>query len=133
MWPTCLQTVIDLQQKENLNDDAKRSQALTRAADRLTIRLTSGLMAHRASAAVRSRSVPVQEGSMRAFVRGLALLGIGGGVAALCWYESLGVDEKENADRIAAEYARRLFGKRLGRLDAAETARARRLARRHFE
>ncbi len=62
----------------------------------------------------------------------LALASILGGAGTLRWYSCLGKECREKADRLAAEYARDLFGKRLSQLTRAEANRVHALAKRDF-
>jgi hypothetical protein len=62
----------------------------------------------------------------------LALGAILGGGYTLYWYSRLSREERERADRLAADYARDLFGKTLSQLTEAEAKRVHELTRRHF-
>ena len=68
---------------------------------------------------------------MRPVIPLLALLGIVGSVGTLCWYGCLSETQKEEADRIAGEYASLMFGKALDELTSSEAAQVRSLTLRH--
>jgi hypothetical protein len=61
-----------------------------------------------------------------------ALFAILGGGATLVWYEGLSSAEQQEADRIAADYARTIFDKSMKELTSAEAARVASLTERHF-
>jgi hypothetical protein len=60
----------------------------------------------------------------------LAQMGIG--AAGLYWYKNLPSDEKEEADRAAAECARQLFGKALNQLTADQAHKVHEMVKRQF-
>ena len=54
------------------------------------------------------------------------------GVYLLAWYHDLTKDEREEADRIACEYARQLYNRRLDQLTHPEKSRINDLVKNHF-
>jgi hypothetical protein len=56
---------------------------------------------------------------------------VGGGVT-LVWYDELSKDDKERADRIAANYANQLYGKSAKELTRAQSNRVAELTKQHF-
>jgi hypothetical protein len=61
-----------------------------------------------------------------------ALFAVVGGGVTLAWYSELSKDKKEEADRIACEYAQDVFGKGLKELTKAEAQHVAMLTKRHF-
>jgi hypothetical protein len=66
------------------------------------------------------------------FVPVIALIAILGGGATLVWYDQLNKEEKEKADRIASDYARRIYHKSLEDLSEDQAKRVAALTQRHF-
>jgi hypothetical protein len=62
---------------------------------------------------------------------GWALAALGGGT--LWWYYALGEAEQLRADRLAAEYAAKLFDKAVNQLTVGEARQVHDLVRRHFD
>jgi hypothetical protein len=54
------------------------------------------------------------------------------GLYGMYWYENLTKDEKEEADRLAAEYARRLYSKGINQLTSLQLSRVQALVKGHF-
>jgi len=61
-----------------------------------------------------------------------AVFAIVGGGVTLVWYEQLSEAERQEADRIAADYARGVFDKSVKELTKAEAAHVASLTERHF-
>ena len=61
-----------------------------------------------------------------------ALFAVVGGGVTLAWYSELSKDEKEEADRIACDYAAELFGKSMKELTKEESHQVAMLTKRHF-
>jgi len=65
-------------------------------------------------------------------------VGLGSAVAAalglygLYWYDNLSRQEKEEADRMAEEYAKRLYGRGVDQLTAHQLTRVRDIVKEHF-
>jgi len=65
-------------------------------------------------------------------------IGLGSAVAAalglygLYWYDNLSREEKEEADRMAEEYAKKLYGRGLDQLTSHQLARVRELVHGRF-
>jgi hypothetical protein len=62
----------------------------------------------------------------------LALAAILGGGVTLVWYDELTKEQKEEADRIAANYARQLYGKTVKQLTKEQGNHVASLTKRHF-
>ncbi len=68
----------------------------------------------------------------------LPVIGILGSIATalglytLYWYENLSKEEKQEADALAAEYARNLYGKGLDALTSAQLRHVQELVKGHF-
>jgi hypothetical protein len=62
----------------------------------------------------------------------LALAAILGGGFTLVWYDELSKEQKEEADRIAADYAKQLYGKSMRELTRAQGNHVVALTKRHF-
>jgi hypothetical protein len=62
----------------------------------------------------------------------LALVAILGGGVTLVWYDELSKEQKEEADRIAADYAKQLYGKSVKELTRAQGNRVVSLTKGHF-
>jgi hypothetical protein len=62
----------------------------------------------------------------------LALAAILGGSVTLAWYDELSKEQKEEADRIAANYAKELYGKSMKELTKAQTNNVVSLTKGHF-
>lgn len=62
----------------------------------------------------------------------LALAAILGGGFTLVWYDELSKEQKEEADRIAAQYARQLYGKSVKELTRAQGSHVVSLTKQHF-
>lgn len=63
----------------------------------------------------------------------LAIIAILTGGATLVWYDQLSTEEKEKADRIACDYARRIYHKSLEDLSKEQANHVARLTQKHFE
>jgi hypothetical protein len=63
---------------------------------------------------------PEGEGPMLPVIPLLGLSAIFGGTVALIWYDTLSKEQKAEADRLTAQYARALFSKAVGDLTKAE-------------
>ena len=63
----------------------------------------------------------------------LAILAIVGGGTTLLWYEKLSEKQKQDADRLACDYAQQLFNKSLEELTKAEAKHVAMLTQRHFQ
>ncbi len=65
-------------------------------------------------------------------------VGLGSAVAAalglfgLYWYDNLSREEKEEADRMAEEYAKNLYGRAVDQLTASQLTRVRELVKGNF-
>lgn len=62
----------------------------------------------------------------------LALAAILGGSVTLVWYDKLSQEQKEEADRLAANYAKELYGKSMRELTQAQTSHVVALTKGHF-
>ena len=62
----------------------------------------------------------------------LALAAILGGGVTLVWYDELTKEQKEEADRIAANYAKELYGKSMKDLTKAQSTHVLGLTKGHF-
>jgi len=62
----------------------------------------------------------------------LALAAILGGGVTLAWYDKLSKEQKEEADRIAANYAQELYGKSMKELTKAQSNHVVSLTKQHF-
>jgi len=62
-----------------------------------------------------------------------ALIAILGGGATLIWYDRLSPEKQQEADRIACDYAREIFGKTMKELTKAEANQVATLTKQHFE
>jgi hypothetical protein len=62
----------------------------------------------------------------------LALAAILGGGFTLVWYDELSKEQKEEADRIAAQYAQQLYGKSVKELTRAQGSNVVALTKQHF-
>jgi hypothetical protein len=62
----------------------------------------------------------------------LALAAILGGGVTLVWYDELTKEQKEEADRIAANYSRQLYGKTVKDLTSEQGSHVAALTKRHF-
>jgi len=62
----------------------------------------------------------------------LALAAILGGGVTLVWYDELTKEQKEEADRIAANYARQHYGKTMKELTSEQGSHVAALTKRHF-
>ncbi len=62
----------------------------------------------------------------------LALAAILGGGFTLVWYDELSKEQKEEADRIAADYAKQLYGKSMRELTRAQGNHVVALTKQHF-
>ena len=62
----------------------------------------------------------------------LALFSILGGGATLIWYDGLSKEKQQEADRIACDYAKDIFGKSMKELTKAEANRVAQLTKQHF-
>jgi hypothetical protein len=71
-------------------------------------------------------------GPMFPLVPLFALFAIVGGGATLAWYSDLSREQQKEADRIAAGYANRLFGKPVKELTRQQAGRVSMLTKRHF-
>ena len=54
------------------------------------------------------------------------------GLYALYWYENLSKEDKQEADALAAEYARKLYDKGLNALTSAQLGHVQQLVKGHF-
>ena len=62
-----------------------------------------------------------------------ALMAILGGGATLVWYDQLSKEEQQEADRIACNYAKEIFGKSMKELTKAEAAHVASLTQGHYQ
>jgi hypothetical protein len=62
----------------------------------------------------------------------MALIFILGGGVTLAWYSELTKEQKREADRIAAGYAKQLFGKAMTELTKDQASHVARLTKQHF-
>jgi hypothetical protein len=62
-----------------------------------------------------------------------ALISILGGGVTLAWYSELTREQKQEADRIAAGYAKQLFGKAVSELSKDQAGHVARLTKQHFQ
>ncbi len=61
-----------------------------------------------------------------------ALIAIFGGGATLLWYEQLSKEQKQEADRLAAQYAKQIYSKAVNELSREQANHVARLTRQHF-
>jgi hypothetical protein len=54
------------------------------------------------------------------------------GLGSLCWYHSLSKDERAKADRLGAEYAKKLFNRTLNQLTHDQFDRVMAFVKKHF-
>ena len=54
------------------------------------------------------------------------------GLFGLCWYDQLSEQEKERADRLAADYAKQIYDKTIKQLSEQEFSHVLELVKRHF-
>ena len=66
------------------------------------------------------------------FIPLLALIVILGGGTTLAWYGQLSKEQKQEADRIAFNYAKEVFGKGLKELTSEQAKHVAMLTKRHF-
>jgi len=62
----------------------------------------------------------------------LAIIAIVSGGVTLVWYDELNKTEKEKADRLACDYAQKLFGKSVKQLTKEEANQVALLTKQHF-
>jgi len=65
-------------------------------------------------------------------VGALSALATALGLYGLYWYENLSKEEKDEADRLSASYAKKLYGKGLDSLTAHQLSRVQSLVKGHF-
>jgi len=61
-----------------------------------------------------------------------ALIAIFGGGATLLWYDDLTKEQKQEADRLAASYAKQIYSKALTELSKEQANHVARLTKQHF-
>lgn len=62
----------------------------------------------------------------------VAVLGILAGAGGLAWYEALSTEEKENADRLASEFAWNVYDSSVKNLTQAQADNVASMVRRHL-
>jgi hypothetical protein len=61
-----------------------------------------------------------------------ALIAIFGGGATLLWYDELSKEQKQEADRLAGNYARQIYGKAIDELSKDQAGHVARMTKQHF-